>query len=95
VPALTNTSLTINLEKRGASTNKPSVSLFDLSVGREFKLLESGLKISPKAEFFNLLNAATVTSRSTTVSGTGSNAYLNPNGILSPRMVRLGMQLNF
>jgi hypothetical protein len=94
VPALTPTSLTINLSQRG-ETSKPDVRMLDLSIGREFRIGEQGLRVSPKMEFFNLANASTVTSRSTTLSGTGPNAYLNPSAILSPRMLRLGMQLNF
>jgi hypothetical protein len=46
-------------------------------------------------EFFNFLNADTVTTRSTNITGTGGSTYLNPSAILSPRMLRLGMQLNF
>jgi hypothetical protein len=91
---LTNTSLTVNTALRGA-TEKPDVQMMDLSIGREFRLTEKNVRISPKMEFFNLLNANTVTSRSTNLTGTGSSAYLNPSEILAPRMLRLTMQLNF
>ena len=91
---LTATSLTVNTAVRG-DTKKPSVRLLDLSIGREFRLTEKNLRVSPKMEFFNFFNADTVTTRSTNLTGTGSSTYLNPSAILSPRMLRLGLQLNF
>ena len=94
VPALTASSMSIPLTKRGA-TSKPNVRMLDLSIGREFRITEKGLRMSPKMEFFNLFNASTVTARSTTLTGTGGSAYLNPSAILSPRMLRLGLQMNF
>jgi hypothetical protein len=94
VASLTPTSLTVNVAQRG-NTDKPDVQLLDLSIGREFRISEKGLRISPKMEFFNLMNADTVTTRSVNVSGTAGNTYLNPRELLSPRMVRLGLQLNF
>jgi hypothetical protein len=94
IAALTPTSLTVNTALRG-NTSKPDVQLLDLSIGREFRISEKGLRVSPKMEIFNLMNADTVTSRSTNITGTGQNTYLNPNAILSPRMLKLAMQLNF
>lgn len=94
VPQLTPTSLTINTAQRGF-TNKPDVRMFDLSVGREFRIAEAGLRVSPKIEIFNLMNADTVVSRSIQLSGTGGNTYLNPSEVLAPRLVRLGLQLYF
>jgi hypothetical protein len=91
---LTATSLTVNTALRGA-TYRPDVQMMDLSIGREFRLTEKNVRISPKMEFFNLFNADTVTTRSNNLTGTGSATYLNPSAILSPRMLRLGMQLNF
>jgi len=69
--------------------------MLDLSIGREFRISEKGLRLSPKMEFFNLMNADTVVSRSTNLTGSGANAYMNPSAILSPRMLRLGLQMNF
>jgi hypothetical protein len=91
---LTGSSLTISTAQRGA-TSKPAVSLLDLSIGREFKLTERNLRISPKMELFNLMNADTVTGRSTNLTGTAQNTYLNPSAILSPRMLKLALQMNF
>lgn len=94
VPQLTPTTLTINTAQRGA-TNKPDVRMIDLSIGRELRFGDQGLRMSPKIEIFNLMNADTVVSRSTQLSGTGSNTYLNPSEVLAPRLVRLGLQLYF
>jgi hypothetical protein len=94
VAALTATSLTVNTALRG-NTVRPAVQLLDLSIGREFRVTEHNIRFSPKMEFFNLMNADTVTGRATNLTGTGSNTYLNPSSILSPRMLRLGLQLNY
>ncbi len=94
VAGLTATSLTVNTALRG-NTSKPDVQLLDLSIGREFRMAEKGLRISPKMEIFNLMNSDTVTARSTNITGTAQNTYLNPSAILSPRMFKLAMQLNF
>ncbi len=93
VPQLTGTSLTVNLADFGA-TSLPAVRMLDLSIGREFRLTEK-LKASPKMEFFNLNNSAAVQGRSTLLNATGASAYLNPSSILNPRMLRLGLQMNF
>jgi hypothetical protein len=93
VPQLTATSITINTAQRGF-TNKPDVRMIDLSIGREFRAGER-TRFSPKIEIFNLMNADTVVSRSTQLSGTGSNTYLNPSEVLAPRLVRLGLQVYF
>jgi hypothetical protein len=94
VPQLTGSSATLTTAKRGITT-KPDVRMFDLSIGREFRFSDGGLRLSPKIEIFNLMNADTVTNRSTQFTGTGANEYLNPSEILAPRMVRLGLQFNF
>jgi len=93
VPQLTGTSITIPIAQRGF-TNKPNVRMIDLSIGREFRIAER-TRITPKIELFNLMNADTVVSRSTTLTGTGASEYLNPSEVLAPRMIRLGLQLYF
>jgi hypothetical protein len=93
VPQLTGTSLTVDLAKRG-ETSKPNVRMIDLSISREFRMAET-LRFAPKIEFFNLANAGTITNRSTVLSGTGVNTYLSPSEILAPRMIRMGLQVNF
>jgi len=94
VPSLTAATFGTSVNIRGA-TSKPDVRMLDLSIGREFRISEKGLRLSPKMEFFNLMNADTVVSRSTNLTGSGANAYMNPSAILSPRMLRLGLQMNF
>jgi Carboxypeptidase regulatory-like domain/TonB dependent receptor-like, beta-barrel/TonB-dependent Receptor Plug Domain len=94
VPQLTGTTLTVNLGENGI-TSLPAVRMLDLSIGREFRFGEGKLRLSPKMEFFNLNNSSAIQGRSNLLSGTNANAYLNPSSILNPRMLRLGLQMNY
>jgi hypothetical protein len=90
---LTPASLTVNLADFGA-TSLPSVKMLDLALSRQFQLGEK-LRLSPKVEFFNLNNSSAIQDRSTLLNGTGNSVYLNPSSVLNPRMIKLGMQMNF
>jgi Carboxypeptidase regulatory-like domain/TonB-dependent Receptor Plug Domain len=90
---LTPSSLTFNLADYGV-TSLPATRMLDLSISREFQIGDQ-LRVSPKMEFFNLNNSSAIQSRSTRLNGSGSSEYLNPSNVLNPRMLRLGMQLNF
>jgi len=91
---LSGSSLKVPINVSG-TTSLPRVSILDLSVSRDFKFDEGKFKMSPKLEFFNFGNSAAVTGRSVALNGTGSSIYLNPSGVLNPRMLRLGIQTGF
>jgi hypothetical protein len=91
---LSGSSLTNPVNLRG-TTSLPTVTMVDLSLGRQFKFGEGKFKVLPKMEFFNLGNASTVLTRSVLLNGTGSSTYQNPNTVLNPRMMRLTLQTNF
>jgi Carboxypeptidase regulatory-like domain/TonB dependent receptor-like, beta-barrel/TonB-dependent Receptor Plug Domain len=93
VPQLTNSSLSIDLVRFG-TYRLPNTNLVDLSIGREFQVGEQ-VRIAPKVELFNLLNSSAIQAWSTQLNGSGSSAYHNASRILNPRMVRLGLQMNF
>jgi hypothetical protein len=86
---LTQVSQSIRVAPQG--TNRlPGVNLVDLSVRRTFKIRDS-LSVEPVGEVFNMLNANTVTSRSTLLGP----VYHRVNGILPGRLVRFGFDVKF
>ena len=86
--ALTRSSQTILLSDRG-DERLPSVTLIDLRISRSFRF--GPRRIEPTFDIFNLGNASTVTSL---VSGVGTT-YLAPTGIVSPRIMKVGLAINF
>ena len=52
-------------------------------------------RIQGYVDFFNVLNAGTVTTVNTTYAATGTNAWLNPTAILTGRTIRFGTQMDF
>jgi hypothetical protein len=82
-------SQTVFLSSRG-DERLPSVTLIDLRLSRAINFGQ-GRKIVPEIDIFNLTNRYTPTSVSTSVGGT----YLQPSGIISPRIIRIGFSLNF
>ena len=60
-----------------------------MSVRRTFKI--RSLSVEPVAEVFNMLNANTVTSRSTLLGP----VYHRVNGILAGRLLRFGFDVKF
>jgi hypothetical protein len=86
---LTRSTQTILLSNRG-DERYPSVTLIDLRFSRAWTFL-GGRRIQPQLDIYNLTNQYTV--QSTTV-GVGST-YLRPTSILSPRIIRVGVAVNF
>jgi outer membrane receptor protein involved in Fe transport len=82
-------SQTVFLSARG-DERLPSVTLLDLRLSRAFNFGQ-GRKIVPEIDVFNVTNRYTPTSVSTAVGGT----YLQPSGIISPRIIRIGFSLDF
>lgn len=89
VPQLTNTSLTIQLVQFG-TFRLPDTNMLDLSIGREFRVGEN-LRFSPKVEIFNLANSNAIQAWGTQLN----SSYHRVSRILNPRMVRLGINMNF
>jgi hypothetical protein len=86
--ALTRSSQTARLTRRG-DERLPDVMMVDLRVSRTFRV--GTRRILPLVEVFNLSNADTVVGYSSTVGA----AYLRPSDILSPRIVRAGVTIDF
>jgi len=95
VPQLTNTSLTIQLARFG-TYRLPDTNMLDLSFGREFRTgNDHHVRISPKIELFNATNSNAIQGWSTQLNGSGASKYHNASRILNPRMIRLGLNMNF
>jgi hypothetical protein len=87
-PSLTRSSQTVRLTRRG-DERLPDVAMFDLRVSRTFRLNDR--RITPMFEIFNLSNADTVVGYNANVG----SSYLRPTEILSPRLLRLGISVDF
>lgn len=87
-PTLTRSSQNVRLSTRG-DERLPDVAMIDLRVSRAFRL--GARRITPMLEFFNLTNADTVVGYNVNVGG----SYLRPTEILSPRLVRFGISVDF
>jgi hypothetical protein len=81
-------STNITIEPRG-TTKLPSLNQLDVSLRRIFRA--GGQTFSPRIDFYNLMNSATITGRTTVL---GSN-YLAANGIQRGRLVKLGFSVDF
>ncbi|HEY1909365.1 MAG TPA: TonB-dependent receptor [Vicinamibacterales bacterium] len=87
--ALTRSTQSVFLSDRG-DERFPTVTSLDLRISRAFHF-SGGRRIEPEIDFFNLTNAAPITTLNTAVSPT----YLYPSVILSPRIIRVGFAVNF
>jgi hypothetical protein len=86
--ALTRASQTIFLSQRG-DERLPAVTLIDLRVSKRFHF--GSRSIEPAFDIYNVGNASTATSINAGVSTT----YLAPTAIVSPRIMKLSVALNF
>jgi hypothetical protein len=89
VPTLVRTTQTVFLSSRG-DERYPDPKLLDIRVSRSFNF-GGGRRIVPQIDIFNVGNSNAVTSLNTGVG----NTYLVPNGIISPRIARVGVSVNF
>ena len=87
-PTLTRSSQNVRLSERG-DERLPDVTMIDLRVSRTFRLGER--RITPMIELFNMTNADTVVGYNVNVG----SSYLRPTEILSPRLVRFGISVDF
>ena len=85
---LTRASQTVPLSARG-DERFGDVTMLDIRLSRSFRF--GSRSFSPQVDFFNITNADQTTSHTVAVGG----SYLLPQGILSPRTVRVGFSLNF
>jgi hypothetical protein len=88
-PGLTRTSQSVALTRRG-DERLPDVTMVDLRIARTFRL-PGGRRITPQIDLFNIGNAATVVRLTSTVG----SRYLAPAEILSPRVARVGVTVDF
>ena len=86
--ALTRASQTVQLSERG-DERYGNVTMFDIRLSRAFRF--GGRSFTPQVDFFNLGNADTVVAHNVAVGG----AYLLPQEILAPRIIRVGFSFNF
>lgn len=86
---LTRASQNVPLTRRG-DERLPTVRMVDIRTSRTFRIAD-GRRFTPQLDFFNIGNAATVVARNNAIGG----AYLRPQEILSPRIIRAGFVLPF
>ena len=87
VPTLTVATVNVRVNDPG-SKYYDRVSTLDFSVARVFKT--GRLRISPKLDIFNSLNANPVTAETLTVG----SALGRPTAVLNPRLMRLGAMID-
>jgi hypothetical protein len=87
-PTLTRSSQTVRLTDRG-DERLPDVAMVDFRISRTFRF--GARRIMPMIEVFNLGNADTITGYNAAVG----SAYLRPSEILSPRILRFGITMDF
>jgi hypothetical protein len=85
---LTRASQTVTLSDRG-DERYAAVRELDLRLSRAFRF--GARRITPQIDFFNIGNAAPVVSLNSSVSST----YLGPSEILAPRIIRIGLSVDF
>lgn len=88
-PALTRSSQSVRLSEPGLE-RYPTVTMVDLRLSRPFTF-RGGWKVEPLVEVFNVANASTVVTWTTAVGP----SYLKPTEILGPRLVRIGVRVQF
>ncbi|MBL8137399.1 MAG: TonB-dependent receptor [Acidobacteria bacterium] len=86
--AMTRATQTVLLSNRG-DERLDAVTMLDLRLSKNFRF--GNRSISPQVDFFNITNADTATG----VNGVVGNTYLFPSEILAPRIIRVGLAINF
>ncbi len=88
LPTLVQPSVNVRLNEPGTEY-EDRVYQLDVNLGKTFRV--ANLRVAPQVELFNIFNANPVT---TQVNTYGSSLG-RPLTVLAPRLVRLGVQLNF
>jgi len=86
--SLTRASQTITLSDRG-DERFPAVRELDLRISRAFRF--GSRRITPQADFFNIGNVPPIVGLNNAVGAT----YLAPSEILAPRIIRIGLSVDF
>jgi hypothetical protein len=68
----------------------PAVNEVDLRISRPFKFGQNR-RIIPQVDLFNIGNAAPAV----TITSAVGSSYLAPTQILAPRIVKIGLAINF
>src|SRR5262249_30698022 len=87
---LTQTTQNVIIEPRG-TVRMDAVKLLDLSFKKSFAVHGSGMKLEPRFDIYNLLNASTVTDR---IQQLGPS-YHNVIELLGARMLKLGANVSW
>jgi hypothetical protein len=88
LPALTQTTVNVRLNEPGSEYND-RINQLDVTLARGFR--SGGLQVRPELALFNVLNASAVLSQINTFGPRLGNATT----VLNPRMLRLGLQVEF
>ena len=86
--AMTRATQNVFLSNRGEE-RLDAVTMLDLRLSKNFRF--GTRSISPQVDFFNITNADTATG----VNGVVGSSYLFPSEILAPRIIRVGLVINF
>jgi hypothetical protein len=89
LPTLTQTQVNVLLDSPGANY-MPRVTQIDVSFSRSFRAART-ITVTPQVDIFNAANANTVLTEVTTFGA----ALGNPNTILSPRLIRFQVKMQF
>jgi hypothetical protein len=89
VPTLTRTSQSIQVEPSGSS-RLPDVTLIDISLRKKFQFAER-VTMEPALNVYNAGNSNAIQARSTQLGP----SYHQVGGILQPRFVKFGININF
>jgi outer membrane receptor protein involved in Fe transport len=87
--ALTRSTQNVFLSDRG-DERLPSVTLLDMRFSRAFRFA-GNRRIEPQFDLYNLTNSSVVTTLNPAVGGT----YQQPTAIVSPRIMKVSIALNF
>ena len=88
-PGLTRSSQVVFLSNRG-DERLPNVSMADLRISRAFRFA-GNRRVVPQIELFNIANASTVVA----INGGVGSSYLKPTQIVAPRIIRIGLNIDF
>ena len=84
-------SVLLNLDLQ--NNRLPTVTTFDMRVGKQFKLKRTTWNID--LDVFNLFNSATVLGRQYDYRLTGATGFNQVLEIMNPRIARIGLRLGF
>ncbi len=85
---MTRATQTVLLSKRG-DERFDDVRMLDLRLSKTFRF--GSRRISPQIDVFNINNANTAVGNNATIG----SSYLFPSELLAPRIIRLGLAIDF